>query len=342
MDYQQTYQGEIFVKSSCLDHEYQLLTSIRDILALAGWHPQDPRSLIWHRGDQRVWLAIVDDIESIPQEPYEDFLATLTHRDTVITDNFISRPVRARVIELPRSWFGIYAYRPEITADEPDRDYGFAVNRIDSVRTQILLEMQQWRHLSGVQGYVNFNCASHALDQTYQQKHDLWKNICEDLRAWHGDRYDRAMQDIDSLIPFRNHDLELEQVMQRSLLNVIIETYSSDYSVSVSEKIFRALVTPRPWTVFGGMWTVARLEQLGFDCLRDIVDHKTDAMKSTEDRIKEFVRNSANHWRNLVWDEIRDRCHQAAKHNQGLLEKLGQKWTLDQPVFLDQVHDAVQ
>ena len=337
MSYQETYQGEIFVKSGCLDHEYHLLESIRDQLAKTGWISQDPRRLIWQRDHRRAWLAIVDDIESIPEHPHEDFLATLGHDDLVITDNFIARPVRARVIELPRSWFGIYAYRPEITVDEPDRDYGFAVNRLDAVRAQILLEMQQWRHLSGVQGYVNFNCASHALDQTYQQKRELWTRVCEDLRSWHEDRYDRAIRDIDTLIPFRNHDLELEQVMQRSLLNVIVETYSSDYSVSVSEKIFRALVTPRPWTVFGGMWTVARLEQLGFDCVRDLVDHKTDAMKSTEDRIKEFVRNSANHWRSLVWSEIKHRCEQAAQHNQAVLASMREQWPTDQARFLQEL-----
>lgn len=341
MNYQETYQGEIFVKSGCLDQEWQFLESVRSLLTQAGYEPQDPRRLIWQRQHSRVWLAVVDDIESIPQHPHEDFLSTLTRDDVIITDNFISRPVRARVLSLPESWFGIYAYRPDITESAPDRDYGFAVNRLDAVRAQILLEMQQWRHLSGVQGYVNFNCASHALDQTYQQKRDLWAQTCDNIRSWHEDRYDRAIRDIDTLIPFRNHDLELEQVMQRSLLNVIVETYSSDYSVSVSEKIFRALVTPRPWTVFGGMWTVARLEQLGFDCLRDVVDHKTDAMKSTEDRIKEFVRNSANHWRSLVWDDIQSRCESAAEHNQQRLEDLRQQWSSDCAQFLDRVQQVI-
>ena len=342
MSYASTYQSEIFVKSQCLDLEYSLIEELRSALTSAGYYSTDQRRFIWQRDQQRVWLAIVDDIESISVDWHEDFLGTLTHDDTVITDNFITRPVRARIIPLPNSWFGIYAYEPAPVTDTPDRDYTLAINRIDSVRATILLEMQQWRHLSGTQGYVNFNCANHDTDQTTEQKRELWHRAVEDIRTWHEGRYDQAMADIPTLIPFRNHDLEIDAVMQQGMLNMIVETYSSDYTVAISEKIFRALVTPRPWTVFGGIWTVERLEQLGFDCLRDIVLHKTDPLKSNEHKIREYVRNSADHWKQLVWSEIQDRCTQAAQHNQQRLAEMRQQWTVDRPGFVDHVRSLVQ
>jgi hypothetical protein len=342
MSYSQTYQSEIFVKSQCLDHEYAFVEDLRDALGKAGYHSTDSRRFIWQREDRRVWIAMVDDIESISPDWHEDFLSTLTHDDTVITDTWISRPVRAQVLSVPNSWFGIYAYIPKHVIDTPDRDYGLAVNRIDSVRATILLEMQQWRHLSGVQGYVNFNCADHSLDQNLQHKQDLWNRAVEDIKTWHEGRYDRAMADIRTLIPFRNHDLDIDEVMQHSMLNMIVETYSSDYTVALSEKIFRALVTPRPWTVFSGIWTVERLEQLGFDCLRDVVLHKTDALKSNQSKIQEYVRNAADHWKQLVWTDISYRCQQAAQHNQRRLADMQTKWATDRAAFIKQVQQSIQ
>jgi hypothetical protein len=342
MSYADTYQSEIFVKSRCLDHEWEFLEELRGLLDSLGYVSQDPRRFIWQKDKYRVWLAMVDDIESISPEPHEDFLSTFTQYDVIVTDNFISRPINAHILSVPKSWFGIYSYTPEIMAAAPDRDYTLAVNRIDSVRATILLEMQQWRHLSGVQGYVNFNCASHALDQTIQQKRELWDQMVEDIKTWHEGRYDRAINDIRTLIPFRNHDLEIDEAVQRGMLNLVIETYSSDYTVALSEKIFRAIVTPRPWTVFGGQWTVARLEQLGFDCMRDTIHHKTDTMKSNEHKIREYVRNAADHWKQLVWEEIEERCELAVKFNRRILESKRQRWANDRPNFLKHVEMYLQ
>lgn len=342
MSYSDTYQSEIFVKSRCLDEEFSFIEEVREVLTQLGYVSTDPRRFIWQRGENRVFLAIVDDIESISPEPHEDFLSTLTHRDIVITDNFISRPIRARILALPDSWFGIYSYTPDVIAEAPDRDYTLAVNRIDSVRATILLEMQQWRHLSGTQGYVNFNCASHALDQTIQQKRELWDRMVEDIKTWHDGRYDRAIADIRTLIPFRNHDLDIDEAVQRGMLNMVIETYSSDYTVALSEKIFRALVTPRLWTVFGGIWTVERLKQLGFDTLEGIVVHKTDTIKSNQDKIKEYVRNAADHWKQIVWDEVSLRCQFAAENNRRNLAEKKRRWVDERPAFISNIRHILK
>ena len=342
MSYAKTYQSEIFVKSQCLDQEYSLVEQLRELLASLGYTSTDPRRFIWQRDQYRVFLAIVDDIESISPEPQEDFLGTLTSNDVIITDNWISRPLRAKIIALPESWFGIYSYTPEIIADTPDRDYTLAVNRIDSVRATILLEMQQWRHLSGTQGYVNFNCASHALDQTIEQKRELWNRAVEDIQTWHEGRYDRAIADIRTLIPFRNHDLDIDESVQRGMLNLVVETYSSDYTVALSEKIFRALVTPRMWTVFGGMWTVERLRQLGFDTLEGVVNHRTDFLLSNQGKVKEYVRNAADHWKQIVWDDVKDRCQRAAENNQRNLAGKKHRWINDRPGFVESVKNQLQ
>ena len=342
MSYASTYQSEIFVKSQCLDHEYNFLEELRSLLTDQGYRPIDSRRFIWQRDQRRVWLALVDDIESINPEPVEDFFGTLDRTDVIITDNFISRPVRAQVLSLPESWFGIYAYTPDITVDTPDRDYTLAVNRIDSVRATILLEMQQWRHLSGTQGYVNFNCASHALDQTVEQKRELWARMVEDIQTWHEGRYDRAIADIQSLIPFRNHDFDIDESVQRGMLNMVIETYSSDYVVALSEKIFRALVTPRPWTVFGGLYTVERLKQLGFDIQPNVVNHRTDFLLSNQGKIKEYVRNSADHWKQKIWEEIAEECHRAAAYNQQMLYNMKERWITARPKFIEYVNQVVQ
>ena len=331
MDYRSTYQGEIFVKSQCLSHEQALVDQLRSLLACSGYQSVDRQRYKWRSKSQRVFLAIVDDVESLNTHQQLDFLSTFGDQDIIITDNWFRVPTFARVISLPDSWFGIYAYQPNISGIQPSRPYALAVNRIDFGRTQILLELQRRGYLSS--GHVNFNCASHE-SQTDQQKQLLWSNNCQQVDQSYPDIYQSGIDTLTSQMPFCNHAFEIDDVYQHSMLTMVIETYSSDTAVALSEKIFRALVTPRPWTVFGGVGTVQRLQRLGFDVLEDVVDHSYN--DATTDRLIEFINASEYHWRNLVWSNIETRCQQAADHNQTLLARFRQQWPLDFAQWLEQ------
>ena len=141
-------------------------------------------------------------------------------------------------------------------------------------------------------------------------------------------------------IPLRNHELAHDEIYTRSYVNIECETYSSDNSVALSEKIFRLLVSPSPWTAYLGRYGVAYLESLGFDCMRDIIDHNHyDRLKEVENKNNIFVWKSmrvANDMRTLEQDVIRERCSRAAAHNQALLATFKQRWQKDFDVWQQQ------
>ena len=130
-----------------------------------------------------------------------------------------------------------------------------------------------------------------------------------------------------------NYTLDFETVQTSGFLNIVIETYSSDNNIALSEKIFRALATPAPWTVFSGRYTVAYLEKLGFDTMRDVIDHGFyDRLKETENKINIFIWKSLDIVKNLKsqnFEQLQQRCQQAALHNRSLLTQMHQQWPTD-------------
>jgi hypothetical protein len=116
---------------------------------------------------------------------------------------------------------------------------------------------------------------------------------------------------------------------------MIVETYSGKNTIAISEKIFRALVTPVQWTVYAGKYTVAYLKSLGFDVMDDIMDHRYDQLDiESNDRGKlvEFVWigiSTAEQLKTMPRDQLIQRCQQAAAHNQALLLHMRQQWPAD-------------
>ena len=356
MDYHDIYSSEIFRASQCLEREATVTTVLRQCLEDHGFQPIPECRDVYHRGDQRAVISLVDDVEHVNYQHLEDVWNDFTARDIIITDNLITRPTPAQVVSLPASWFGIYSHTPEIVIDLPDRAFSMPVNRIDFNRTLILLRMHLYGHLS--HGYVNFNCADHAQQQTLERRQDLWRENTENILSWQGDKYRAVVDQLTPRIPFRNHDLDHDIAVQSSGLNVVIETYASDCSVSFSEKIFRALVTPRPWILFAGTWAVACLVTLGFDVMRDLVDHSYDGLRMNDDKIAAFVAANNQHWGRYPQDYKNDmtmgfyqrwyrryilpRAQRAAEHNIRRLAALRQQWWRDCPNFLDQLNSVLE
>jgi hypothetical protein len=344
MNYTDTYTSEIFQKSNCLSHEKKFYDTISDWLLKLGYHATHPH--VYQRDQRRVILAIVDDPQHVNYGGSEDFYSDLSFNDIVITDSAILRPVLARVIGLPTSWFGIYAYEPEVHRFLPDRLFSLAINRIDFNRTLLLLRMQMLGRLD--QGYVNFNCSDHST-QTTTQKRDLWDHYSAQVNQWHQNKYQRSSMTLRDQMPLRNHDLDHDVAGQAGAINIIVETYSSDFSISVSEKIFRALVTPRPWTVLAAPWTVCHLEKLGFDVMRDLVDHRSyDGLHMRDDKIAAFERvnhamtSSFRQHNNSIdqsWYQINilPRAQAAANHNVNVLKSLRTSWEIDQLYWFNEV-----
>jgi hypothetical protein len=134
-------------------------------------------------------------------------------------------------------------------------------------------------------------------------------------------------------MPIRNYEIDHDEIFNRSYVNIVSETYSSDNNIALSEKIFRALVTPAPWTVLSGRYTVAYLTSLGFDTLSDLVDHNHyDRLIEFQEKPRIFVWKSlevvkAAKSKNLA--VLQDRCQRAATHNQTVLASMAAQWPND-------------
>lgn len=334
---QPIHRGQIWT-SRCLDIEQSAFDTISDRLRWLGYHDQYGDRRHWQRHDKKMVLCPVDDIRSQTRGVIKDSPYLFDNHTTVITDNHINCPTMYNIAKLPRSFFGIYHNTPH-GSWQPQRDFCFSVNRLDPTRFKLFCEMIRCADLD--QAYVNFNCQTDFLDRAddgtisidtarlranFQQE---WHDLADACRG----RYQAHYHLWEQRMPYKNYTEDHDSIHLLSYCNIVVETYSGDDSVALSEKIFRALTLPVPWTVYSGRHTVAYLESLGFDCLHDLIDHNSyDRLKTVENKLEIFVRQclavvscvKAGDWN--IWQR---RCKEAAEHNQSLLSSWRQLWPED-------------
>jgi len=282
-------------------------------------------------------VSLVDDLWDCANDRFQDTPYLFDCDTTVITDNFLNCPSVYRIYRAPPSFYGIYSYTPDNQEWTPNRDYTFAINRQDYKRMQVLLQLHQDLGLD--LGYVNFNCQ---IGGERLAPADVRREaFVNEAMAHSGSTQERnAFLKLANQVPIKNHDLEHDSVYNQSWLNIMVETYSSDNVISLSEKTFRCLVTPVPWITYSGRYTIAKLRELGFDVLDDLVDHSYDRLLETQHKIPNFVisaKKTIAHIKNIPWAQAKSRCQAAAFHNQNLLADLSRIWQDNRDVWLQQL-----
>lgn len=336
--YQTIYHGDIFQASRCIWHENTMMDFFVSNLVALGYQSVSPSNKVWQKGQRQVVVCLVDDVSTCQQD-YSKTTPYLFPADTVvITDNLINVPTQYRVCRLPDSFFGIYAHRPKISDWTPQRRFCFAINRLDAKRLLMFLEItlrsQSCPNPETID-FTNFNCwawdgdnqTTDGLRENFIRQFDLLESQAKDIY------HDIYRQMVDQ-VPYRNHDLDLEQSHTRAWLNIVMETYSSDSIVAISEKIFRALCLPVPWMVYSGKHTVAWLNKLGFDVGRDLVNHEYDHMIENRtaaygDKMVDFVFEATETVQSLQKNNDLERWQVAAQHNQQILYEMQQRWPKD-------------
>jgi hypothetical protein len=159
--------------------------------------------------------------------------------------------------------------------------------------------------------------------------------------------YDNTYTRLLPRIPFRNHTLQHELAHVRAHLNVVMETYSSDTTVALSEKIFRALCLPVPWMVYSGKHTVAYLNSLGFDVMPDVVEHRYDSMIENKtaaygDKMVDFLFEGVEAVERMQADRPWQRAEQAARINQQRLQDMKAAWPADFAAWWPSVLEKLQ
>jgi hypothetical protein len=148
-------------------------------------------------------------------------------------------------------------------------------------------------------------------------------------------------------MPYLNHTLNQAEVHQSAWMNIVMETYSSDNTVALSEKTFRSLCLPVPWQLYSGRHTVARLASLGFDTLADTVTHRYDSMIENRtaaygDKMVDFLFEATENVQQFQQHNITDRCAEAAEHNIALLQSMQQQWPSDFAAWWPSVLEKIQ
>lgn len=332
------HQG-IWVETECLVKEKNTLLSVIDCVERHGYQQVQDNNRMWAKGDKKIVICLVDDVVSASRD-YETDTPYLFSPDTlVITDNAFNCPTQFQIRLLPRSFFGIY-YRGNKDVWQPDRDFSFSVNRMDDRRLLLMLELAYRTRIES--GYVNFNCQyrwNGQLNPDLKKLQENFRTIYAGLPKTEQDKYRASYERLCDIMPYRNYEIDHEVIHTRARCNFVIETYGSDNTVAFSEKIFRVLQLPVPWTLYGGRYAVAYLESLGFDCMTDIIGHNHyDRLKEIEDKIHvwiwfalKFVRESYD----ADQSQLLTRCAQAAAHNRDLLARFSQQWPEDFGKWLD-------
>jgi hypothetical protein len=335
-----THQGEVFYKSDCMQHERTLTDFFCNCLTNLGYYTSDKSRRIWKRKDKTVIVCLADDFSVCGGRL--DLGASFCFDDhaVIITDNHITVPTQYWVCQLPVSYFGIFGYVPDNQLYTPEKRFNFSVNRLDTQRQLILLNLIfQSGNIHQVLDldFINFNCWD--ADGANNTHSDIKNNFCkywDQLKNSYSKDYQPIVDQLIDQLPLRNHNFSIEDANLKSWLTPVVETYSGNTTMAFSEKIFRALQTPMPWTLYSATGAVDYLHRIGFDVLNDLIDHSYNTVIQDSphgvDKISKFIQASIHNvvcLQNINLAQVQTRCKQAASHNQQHLAQLRQQWPVD-------------
>lgn len=337
--YHEIYSGEIFQASQCIWHENTLLDFFRSNLIALGYSAvSDTGNKVWQRGGKTVVVCLVDDFSTCARDYSQSLPYQFDRNTVVITDNRVLVPTQYQVCQLPTSFFGIYSHHPKNSVWAPERRFNFAVNRLDSKRLLMFLEMQmRAANMADPDSldYVNFNCWAWDGDNSSPQgQRENFEKYYQQLETQYHTVYQDTYQRVAMSMPYRNHNLSQEQAHVSAWMNIVMETYSSDTTVALSEKTFRALCLPVPCMLYAGRNSIAYLHSLGFDVMRDVVEHRYDSMIENRtaaygDKMVDFLFEGVDAVERMQLNPPQQRAQAAAQHNQMLLAKMRQAWPAD-------------
>lgn len=351
-------QSEVFVQSQCMHHEHATHNFLASMLENLGYYQTGNLKRQWERSQKKDFyflrkyaVVIFADSFGLLGNDSIDPEQWFNKNTVVITDNHVLFKPQYKIYQTPSSYFGIFSYSPKNQNFSPQRRFGLSVNRFDSQRQTILLELL--RQSGGIDAvlkkdYINFNVWNPAgtnntvddIQKTFTTSWDTLKKSISQYQQYH----DQALPQL----PIKNHKFTIEQVAVSAFLTLVIETYADNSVIALSEKIFRALVTPAPWIVYAAPGTVNYLKFLGFDVLDDLVDHSYDTFNTIGEpnaKAIRYIASGFSNYQNLRKQSVSSlsaRCLKAAQHNQDVLKRMKQQWPADFAAWLPGVISELQ
>jgi len=276
-------------------------------------HVSTHHDRIWQTGCQQKEDAIVAQLKEYRPDAHiqlVDCLQTETDKP-IITDNYF---LDNRVVEsvAPEFWH-IYLC-DEIENTQPSVRLNCMLNRLSGERLLLLYKLHERNLINN--NIISFNCLYHTRNPSIEQRQAFFAQVHREVNWPH---WDWAFNELYSKVPITTeHNPDSAAIA--SEITLIAESYVSDSVVAFSEKIFRALQTPRPWVLFCSPQSVNVLRENGFDVLDDIVDHSYDSIVNQELRLCKLLDTLST----IVYNK--ERCEKAVAHNRARLRELETQW----------------
>jgi hypothetical protein len=241
---------------------------------------------------------------------------------TIVTDNYpLKKPAGKILSLLPELWH-IWRFNP-VYEDCTSKGFNCFMNRLRGDRNEIFYELIRRNLLKA--GSVSYNVSQEELNTEYNNA-QLYK-------------YEQEHHVAQSIVPYNQVDNQgsLEQVIMRTNVSLILETFMNIDHITFSEKLFRALQLPRPWILFCSPSSVQLLRDQGFDVLDDYVNHNYDREQRKHIRMQIILDELETFVSRVYSRRDYERFEIAATNNKQLLDKLGSQW----PPKIKQIKRAI-
>lgn len=282
-------------------------------------HISTHNDMIWNGAQERE-----DTVRDILRDTFPDSFVKLVDAvwpseeaqyQQVFTDTVFLYETKAEIVSLiPELWGHIFHVRELMSNQTPTKRLNCLMNRIAGDRYDLFCHLHNRNLIED--NYVSFNCRVPMIDPSSESRQQAFDDI-HNQTQW--DHCQAAYQFWRDRMPLTLEVNDPDFVALDSEVTIVSETYASEFTIGLSEKIFRALQMPRPWLLNCSPGSVALLRDNGFDVLDDIVDHEAyDHLHN--DRITTMLDVLPG----IVYDP--KRCERAALHNFNRLHELNSLW----------------
>ena len=274
----------------------------------------------------RIWLAGCQRRED--QIKLDLDIAGIPHclTDAVRTDlselpeNFVSDNhfhVAVDYVNLAPEFWHVYRCDTIDYDEDPVYLYNCMINRVSGERLMLFYMLAENNLLDS--GLVAFNCLYHDIDPDVIKRQQNFTTVHNETGWTHWQHlHDQFVGQMPRLLPGIDPDI----AAMSSKKTLVVETCNSDTVIAFSEKIFRALQTPRPWILFCSPGSVKILREYGFDVMDDIIDHSYDEIVNAEQRCKKIMQTLQQ-----PIDYFLPRYKRAVETNQSILDQLKHQWS---------------
>jgi hypothetical protein len=279
--------------------------------------------------------------EDKPSECIDDLAEKFSKVYLITEQDSLSVSKNVSVCVVPDDFYGVYYYDKELSAhSEIFRQYNCFINRIDVLRQKFFYQLYANDLLE--LGYVSFRM-KRSPDVYYPGVTD--KDAFDYFHAQYWSAFDWIKPELDKIVPYVNFDTDqdLFDLTLQSKFSIVIEAHPERTDAKVmSEKIFRAIQTPRPWLLFASTGCVNKLRRLGFDVFDDLVDHSYDELDTAvnaNSNIDIIVQEAKRLMHLKTTPAVIQRFEDGYKHNRTILKSWHQNWQAKCETFIDEVFE---